>query len=153
MSERNITRFLLIAAATLLAMTGLGQLLPEWLDLPPAYGIVVSAVGLAVVLFAWHVWVQTSPGGIDLEAYEQRPPQDRLIDFFLVVAASAIVGGAGAAIGIEGGYIEPDVMWGGGTTSWVAGTVVVVIGMAVGILAGLRRNNDIRIERETGRGE
>ncbi len=153
MSERNITRFLLIAAATLLAMTGLAELVPNVLGIHGAYGIVISAMGLSVVLFSWHVWVQTSPGGIHLEAYQAKPAKERLIDFLVVIGASGGFGLLGAIVGIEGGSIEPDIMWEGGTTSFIATTIVIIIGMAAGILAGLRRNSDIRISREDGRGE
>lgn len=153
MAERNVIGFLIIALATFIAMSGLAQLLPSVLDIPVAYGLVVSTVGIAVILFAWHIWVQTSPGGIDLEAYVQRPPKERLVDFLLLVLASAAVAGIGAVIGIEGGIIEPDELWGGGTTSFVAATIVVILGMAAGIIVGLRRNSDIRITKETDRGE
>lgn len=153
MAERNVVRFALVAGATLLVMTMLAQLLPEMLDIPPAYGIVVSGVGLAIILFSWHIWVQTSPGGIDLESYAAKDPLDRLTDFLIVAVVSGVVGAIGAVIGVAGGIIDPDVMWGGDTMSWVTGTIVVVVGMAVGIYAGLRRNQDSRIPRETGRGE
>lgn len=153
MAERNVIGFIIIALATFIAMTGLSQLLPDLLDIPVAYGIVVSAVGISIILFAWHVWVQTSPGGVDLEAYVQRPPTERLVDFALLVVASAVVAGVGAVVGIEGGIIEGDELWGGDTTSWIAGTVVVILGMAAGILTALRRNSDIRIQREARRGE
>lgn len=153
MAERDWTKFLLIAGATLIAMAGLAQLIPEALGIPLGYGIIISAVGLAIILFSWHVWVQTTPGGIKLEEYDQKAAQDRLVDFVVVVAVSAIVASVAAVVGIEGGVIEREEMWGGGTTSWIAATIVALLGMAAGIFAGLKRNSDIRIERETGRGE
>lgn len=153
MAERNILGFVIIASATFLAMSGLAQLLPDVLDIPVAYGIVVSAVGIAVILFAWHIWIQTSPGGIHLEQFVQRPPTERLVDFVLLVVASAVVASIGAVVGIEGGFIEPTEMLGGDTTSFVVGMIVVIAGMAAGVLTGLRRNSHIRIERGNDRGE
>lgn len=153
MAERDWTRFLVISGITLLAMGVLAQLIPEFLGLPLGYGIIISAIGLAVILFAWHVWVQTTPGGIILEEYREKPVNDRIVDFLIVAVVSAIVGTIAAVIGIEGGFIESDEMWAGGMSSWIASTIVAILGMALGIYAGLSRNSEIRIPRESGRGE
>lgn len=153
MAERNWLRFFIIGGGTMLLMAVLAQVIPELLGIPLGYGIVVSAVGLAVILFSWHVWVQTTPGGIILEEYEKKPLEDRLTDFLMVIVSSLIVATTAAIVGIEGDLIASEEMWSGGTTSWIASTVVAILGMAFGIYAGLRRNSDIRIKREAGRGE
>lgn len=153
MATRDWRRFIIISIVALFAMTVISATLTDALDVPAAYGLSISAAGLAVVLFSWHVYVQTSPGGIDTDAYLARPLQDRLIDFALVIVSSGLVATAGVLIGIEAGLVDPDVLWGEDMGTWLGATLVLVIGMLAGIYAGIARNKEIRITESDDRGE
>lgn len=153
MVDRDWGRFAIVALGGLLAMFVFSELGPEAIGVAPAYGIVASTGGLALILFAWHIWIQTSPGGIDANRYAEKAIQEQVLDFVVVIAVSVAIGAAGAIIGIEGGVIEPGELWSGGWVSFGGATVVVLVGMIAGIYAGLSRNRDIQIQAENGRGE
>lgn len=153
MAARDWRWFIIIAVGALLAMSIISATATETFELPAAYGLIPSASGLAVILFAWHIYIQTSSGGIDNEAYNAKPIIDRLVDFAVVILVSGLVAAVGIGAGIEFGFIDSDVLWGEDIASWVAGTLVLILGMLAGIYAGVARNRDIQITEDDDRGE
>lgn len=153
MSERRLGRFVIVSLVVLVVMSTISETVPRALDIPQAYGIVASAPGLAVILFSWHLWIQTSPGGLDATRYAEKPIGEQITDFAIVIGAATVITAIAAIIGIESGYIDRGELWGGGAVSMVATAIVLIAGMMGGVYAGLNRNKILQIKRDRGRGE